>query len=211
MAQFSQGVNGAFSGKVGSVVGSSWRDIDYMRGLPKKSSKPATAKQLVVREKFSLLMQFLLVIKAVIDQGFKNQNTGRATTLNLAFTANKDAFTGTDTAPELDFSKIILSKGSGVVKATGSQIALDGDSIVKVSWDVITGNAQALEDKATIVLYCQEEQEVVVREGLLRSAATTQLEIPSNWKSGTVHGYVFMTSKEDKNSLTSYAGSLSNV
>ena len=63
MAQFNQGVNGAFSGKVGSVIGSNWRDIDYMRGLPKKTSKEPTAKQLGVRARFTVLSQFLLLIK----------------------------------------------------------------------------------------------------------------------------------------------------
>ncbi|WP_069660916.1 DUF6266 family protein [Arcticibacter eurypsychrophilus] len=209
MAQFNQGVLGAFSGKVGSVVGSNWRDIDYMRGLPKQSSKPATAKQLLIREKFRLLIQFLTLVKSVINQGFKNEDTRRATAFNLAFTANKDAFAGTDTEPVLDFSKMIFSKGSGVSKATGCKIVADGDGVLTVTWDAISGNAQALTDEATVVLYCEEDKEVVVHEGVLRSLNTAQVEIPSNWSSCTIHGYVYMTSKEDKNSLTSYAGALS--
>ncbi|EOR94097.1 hypothetical protein ADIARSV_2710 [Arcticibacter svalbardensis MN12-7] len=209
MGEFNKGVLGAFSGKVGSVVGSNWRDIDYMRGLPKKSSKPATAKQLLVRDKFRLLIQFLTLVKAVIDQGFKNEDTRRATAFNLAFTANKDAFAGTDTEPELDFSKMIFSKGSGVNKATGCKVVADGEGALTVTWDAISGNAQALTDEATIVLYSEEYNEVVVQVGALRSLNTAQLEIPSNWVSCTIHGYVYMTSKEDKNSLTSYAGALS--
>ncbi|MGQ7856375.1 DUF6266 family protein [Pedobacter sp. WC2501] len=38
----SKGANGTFSGKVGSVIGSNWRSIDYMKGLSKKNSKPST-------------------------------------------------------------------------------------------------------------------------------------------------------------------------
>ena len=209
MGQFNQGVLGAFSGKVGSVIGSNWRDIDYMRGLPKKSSKPASAKQLIARAKFKMLIEFLVLVKSVIDKGFKHADGRRASAYNQGFTANKDAFAGTETEPELDFSKIILSKGSGVIKATGCKLAAEGDGVLSLSWDAISGNVNALTDQATIVLYCEEDKEVVVHSGVLRSLNTAQLQIPSNWKGCTIHGYLYMTSKEDKNSLTSYAGPLS--
>ena len=49
-----QGANGGYSGKVGSTVGSSWKGIDYIKALPKKSSKPATQAQLEQQAKFKL-------------------------------------------------------------------------------------------------------------------------------------------------------------
>lgn len=42
MATYSKGANGAFSEKVGRVIGSNWRSTDCLKGLPKKSSKPST-------------------------------------------------------------------------------------------------------------------------------------------------------------------------
>ncbi|WP_262249124.1 DUF6266 family protein, partial [Parapedobacter soli] len=45
MAKFINGANGTFSGKVGSVIGASWRGIHYLRGLAKKSNVPATEAQ----------------------------------------------------------------------------------------------------------------------------------------------------------------------
>jgi len=52
---------------VGSVIGSNWRDIDYMRGLPKKTSKEPAGKQLAVRARFTVLPQFLLLVKGAWD------------------------------------------------------------------------------------------------------------------------------------------------
>jgi hypothetical protein len=49
MGKYNQGIPGAFSGKVGNVVDSSINGIDYMRGLPKKSSKTPTVAQLMQR------------------------------------------------------------------------------------------------------------------------------------------------------------------
>jgi hypothetical protein len=39
MVTYSKSANGTFSGKVGSIIGSNWPSIDYLKGLPKKSSK----------------------------------------------------------------------------------------------------------------------------------------------------------------------------
>lgn len=42
MGTIRQGANGSFRGKAGSVIGSSWKGIDYIKGLPKKRTKGAT-------------------------------------------------------------------------------------------------------------------------------------------------------------------------
>ena len=59
MGIIKQGVLGGFSGKVGTVIGSSWKGKAVMRGLTiAKSGKP-TASQLQQQAKFSLMIKFL--------------------------------------------------------------------------------------------------------------------------------------------------------
>lgn len=41
MGTIKKGILGGFSGKVGTVVGGSWKGISYMRSLPQKVKKPA--------------------------------------------------------------------------------------------------------------------------------------------------------------------------
>jgi len=210
MAQFNQGVNGAFSGKVGSVIGSSWRDIDYMRGLPKKTSKEPTGKQLAVRARFTLLSQFLLLVKGAVDRGYSKQYSGRATAYNLAIRANQVALTGTDLDPQLDYSKIILSKGLTLTKPFGCKLAAGLQGQVTVSWQMFSGaSADRLMDKATIVLCCPEQKEAIVSmDDFVRQDEGADIEIPSNWSSTTIYGYLFMTSEDGTNSATAFAGSL---
>jgi hypothetical protein len=62
MARYIKGALGAFSGKLGNVVGCCWRHIDYLRSLPKPSKKPATPLQLAQRSKFALAASFLSTI-----------------------------------------------------------------------------------------------------------------------------------------------------
>ena len=64
MGTYSKGILGSFTGKVGTVIGSSWNGIDYMRSLPRPSSKAPTALQLAQREKFGLVTKFVAPIKA---------------------------------------------------------------------------------------------------------------------------------------------------
>jgi len=54
MGTIRNGGNGAFSGKAGSFIGSSWRDINYIEGLSKLSTKPKCEKQLEQQAKFAM-------------------------------------------------------------------------------------------------------------------------------------------------------------
>ena len=60
MARINQGILGGFSGKAGTVIGSSWKGRSVIRGLSqlKKTSK-SSQDQLDQREKFKLMVEFL--------------------------------------------------------------------------------------------------------------------------------------------------------
>jgi hypothetical protein len=45
MGKIKQGILGGFKGKVGTVIGSSWNGIAYMRGLAQSVKNPKTAGQ----------------------------------------------------------------------------------------------------------------------------------------------------------------------
>jgi len=54
MAHIRKGILGGFSGKVGTVIGSSWKQTMYMRSLPKSVKNPRTLAQRTQRAKFAL-------------------------------------------------------------------------------------------------------------------------------------------------------------
>lgn len=73
MARINQGILGGFSGKIGNVVGSSWKGIAVMKTLPLSVANPRTAKQVSQRTAFAdsiELAQILLVgiIKPLWDR-----------------------------------------------------------------------------------------------------------------------------------------------
>lgn len=54
MGVISQGILGGVSGKVGNVVGASWKGIDYLRIKPSNVANPRTEGQVSQRTKFAL-------------------------------------------------------------------------------------------------------------------------------------------------------------
>ena len=57
MGKIKQGILGGFKGKVGTVIGSSWNGIAYMKGLPQSVKNSKTAAQIIQREFFREVQQ----------------------------------------------------------------------------------------------------------------------------------------------------------
>ena len=55
MGKIKQGILGGFKGKVGTVIGSSWNGIAYMKGLPQSVRNPRTDAQVQQRNFFKEL------------------------------------------------------------------------------------------------------------------------------------------------------------
>ena len=95
MGRYTKGILGPFNGKIGTVIGSTWKGIDYMRSLPKPSSKAPSQAQLEQRLKFAMGVGFLKPISSLINQGFKSVEQGN-TGFNVAVAYTvKNAVTGT--------------------------------------------------------------------------------------------------------------------
>ena len=52
MGKIKQGILGGFKGKVGTVIGSSWNGISYMRGQAQSVRNPKTSAQMIQRDFF---------------------------------------------------------------------------------------------------------------------------------------------------------------
>lgn len=71
MGTIKQGILGGFSGKVGSVIGGSWKGISYMRSQAQSVKNPQTTGQVNQRTKFAIALAFLKPITEAIRVGFK--------------------------------------------------------------------------------------------------------------------------------------------
>jgi len=73
MAKMKNGLHGPISGKIGSIVGSSWRGIEYIKSKPKRT-KPPTYGELGNRFIFAYTQLWLQPIKDFLKVGFRDDN-----------------------------------------------------------------------------------------------------------------------------------------
>ncbi len=208
MGKYKKGILGAFSGKIGTVVGSSWKGIEYMRSLPRPSTKAATDQQMIQRAKFALVSAFFRSASALINMGYQSLAQGKSGYNVATSDFIADAIIGTYPDFEIDYSKVLFSKGT-LTGAYGVNAVSESGS-VKVNWDdnSNSGTAKA-SDQIVILVYNPDKGQFVydINTGALRSAAEDTLLMPVEFLGDTVEVWVaFMTPDKKIFSTSMYVG-----
>ena len=156
MGSIAKGILGGFSGKVGTVIGGTWKGIDFMRSRPSRTNRPATAKQLVQHAKFSLATKFVATMNKLLMVTFNNyaiEMTGTNSALSYLL---KNAITGVYPNLAIDYASVLVSRGD-LPNATNPIAAAAGGGIIKFTWTANVGVGIAKDtDKAVMVVYCNE-------------------------------------------------------
>ncbi|MES2875500.1 MAG: DUF6266 family protein [Bacteroidota bacterium] len=144
MARVIEGINGAFRGKVGTVVGYTRNGVGIMRSLPKKSSKAPSQEQLDNRKKMKVAQAWLKFLVTYVRVGFKNYSQkqhGFGSALSyLKLNAINEDFT-------VDPAKVLISCGElaepmspavhnpepGVLEFTWEPVVHDNDHAIVVA------------------------------------------------------------------------------
>ena len=196
MGRLKNGINGDFTGKVGNVVGANWRDIYYIRSLPSKANSPRTKGQVRQRSKLSVTMEFLKTITPYIRIGFKEYSTGRLTAFNAATSYNiKNATTENNDKIELDFSKVLVSRGS-LCTAFGIKAEIINEQL-QFTWDATLKENARSNDLVMLLTYNSTKKEAIYNFCVAqRSHTTAQMQLPSNWAEDTIHSYISFRSAD---------------
>lgn len=209
MGTIKQGILGGFSGKVGTVIGGSWKGISYMRSQAQSVKNPRTDGQLSQRSKFALALSFLKPMTDIVRTGFKLY-ANKQTAFNAAMSYTlANAISGDYPDYELNFASALISRGSLTSATNGAATAAGGS--VTVTWDDNTGIGTAkATDKALIaVLNADKGEAVTVSAGEARSTATQTVSVPADWMGEEVQvylGFISADAKEVANSV--YLGSV---
>lgn len=120
MGKIAQGILGGLSGKVGNVIGASWKGIDYLRIKPSSVANPRTVGQVNQSNKFTVTLEFLQPNLAFVQKGYKNYAV-KMTQFNAAMSyVLNNAITGVEPNFSVDYPIVFLSRGnlSGAVNPT---------------------------------------------------------------------------------------------
>lgn len=204
MGKYKKGILGYFRGKVGTVVGSIWKGINYMKSLPDVSNSEPTPAQLNARLKFAMVVGFFSRIKGVINIGYQKFNKG-ITPMNAANSYHlRSAVTGTSPNYTFDYDKVILSVGDleevidlGVTNAESGELVFTW----KANGPMEYGSAT---DLVSIVAYSESLFKFnQVLKVAPRSALTYTMSFPAEFLDTRVRIYLLLTSADGKECSTS--------
>jgi hypothetical protein len=209
MGKISQGVLGGFSGKVGNVVGGTWKGIDYMRIKPSNVSNPRTVGQLDQRSKFALVLNFLQPMTDFLRVGFKNY-AKKQTQFNAAMSYNLlNGVSGAYPNYAIDFSKALVTRG-GLIGAVDGRIDSPAPETVDFTWADNTGSGAQSNDKALLLIYNPTKGFAIYEtEGADRESGAQTLSVPADFSGDDVEGFIGFISEDGKTLSNSvYVGSI---
>ena len=190
MGIIKQGVLGGFSGKVGAVIGSRWKSVYYMRGLTDKFHDRNSLKQQAQRAKFAVAQAFAHDVMGFIRFGYSPELGNRSPYNGLVSYLLRHAMIGNDIDWELDFKKVMVSRGSlKPVKVANATIS--GDT-VNFTWTNNAGIGDALTtDVAMVLAYNKDDGEAEYdTHAATRGDAQCQLILPTGWGSANLAVYL---------------------
>ena len=209
MGKIPQGILGSLSGKVGSIIGGSWKGIDYIRIKPASVANPRTEGQVNQRNKFTITLEYLQATKDFIKIGYKSFAT-KKTEFNAAMSyVLNNAVGGIAPNFTIDYSLALLSRGglSGVLNGTTD---LTNAGQVSFGWgdNSAEGNANAT-DKAMVLVYNPSKKESIsILDGADRTVGSQVVTIPDTYAGDTVELFMaFVSADGTQVSNSVYLGS----
>lgn len=196
MGKISQGILGGFSGKVGTVIGSTWKSVHYMRAIATSVKDSRTEKQLIQRSKFLASINFLKTVTPFVRIGYRNY-AYRQSEFNAAMSYMlKYAVTGDGEQATIDFDKTLLAQGS-LTTATDAAVQVEaGKATFTWTDNSNTGNAVAT-DKVMVLAYNKDKQETVYNTAAAtRADGTAELVLPASWADNALAVYLAFYSED---------------
>ncbi len=212
MGKISQGVLGGFSGKVGNVVGGSWKGIDYMRIKPASVANPRTAAQVDQRSKFSIVLNFLQPLSEFLRVGFKLY-ANKMTQFNSAMSYNLNhAVTGAYPNFSIDYSNALVSRGQ-LNGAMGVAATSTNPASVDFTWtdNSSPGTSKAKStDKALLLVYnITKDVAIYNLAGNSRDMGSQTIDVPTDFSGDDVETFMAFISEDGSQVSNSvYTGSV---
>ena len=118
MGKIKQGILGGFSGKVGGVIGSSWKGIAVIKAMPLSVAQPVTTKKTNAKARFSTVVEFSKQILVDTIKPLLDKSAVHMSGYNAFAMMNKNCF---DHTGFHNYSQLKISKGK--VYKGGSDLA----------------------------------------------------------------------------------------
>lgn len=193
MARLNRGPNGPPSGKFGSVIGSSWRGIYYIKGLQKEIKKPRSPLQIAQQKKFAVAVRFLVPVKPLLDIGFSRINPGGATGYNMAISYTvQNCIKGIDPDFSIDYpAAVFCTKGRLMLP---ENITMQFNEMhLNVTWNSKESKPSLPDDLVEILIYQPGATYFqTAAQGIKRSDGELTVKLDEHFEGNTVYVYMYL-------------------
>ena len=196
MGTIKKGILGSFSGKVGNVVGASWKGIAYIRSLPTSVRNPRSEKQVSHRTKFSLMGKFLKCMNPLLQIGFKHKAGKGKSAFSVAMSENlAGAVIGEYPDFAINYENVKLAEGPLYPSTNGEFTSEAG--VANFTWDAKLINNAKDTDRVMGVVYNEETNEVMYDTDMAgRMDGSGTIAIPGEWSGSLMYAFLIFV-RED--------------
>ncbi|MBO9203546.1 MULTISPECIES: DUF6266 family protein [Niastella] len=209
MARLKHGINGPFAGKVGTVIGATWKGIPYMRSLPRKRTSLPSAGELATRKKWAISQHWLKPVTDFVRIGFKGYSAKSEGFVAAKSYLLKNALEGEGENLFINPAKMKLSWGDLSLPNNLQMTRLAG-KLLQFTWDPkFSDDISHGGDQIMMLAYNVEKEKVKEKlYGQIRQHGSDILNIDTS-KTGTFHIYVaFVAHDRSRQSESVYMGTV---
>ena len=206
MARLIQGILGGISGKIGNVVGSSWKGIAIIKSKPLSVANPRTSGQIAQREKMSAVVAFAKVILASVIKPLWDRFAQQQSGYNAFVSENIDLFTEVLPNP---LGALVISKGKMTAVTPSGLSGNAATDIATVTYPTNLPDSLALSaDIAYVVIVTHGPDTITAgSNSATRATGTIDIQLPADTVDG-VDAEVYLAFRRADGTVVSNTGYL---
>ena len=214
MAKQRYGINDAYRGTVGTVIGYEWRGQWCLRSRPRSVRNPRTAKQQANRLLFKRVVALTSALGDVLRMGMKGLSLSlHLTEANLFSKSNKGLFwLDGDERLQARWEEVLVADGplapvaDPSVETRHAASLQRGDTVAVTFRPCAEGVRADGGDEVYLAAYCPGRGEAVLSGSAWRWKGRAELELPALWRGHGVELWVFVRDARGRASRSVYAG-----
>lgn len=203
MAKYLQGIMGAFSGKIGPVIGTSRNGVPYMKGKGNPRTKPVGEHEAANRKRFATGHAWLKPLLEVLRVGF-NGYSRTTYGYNAAKSYNfQHAMENGQIVP----SRAKISSGNLALPETLG-VTLEENLKLRFDWSSAYAASASRKDQIMVLAYHPESKTAIYEiHGAFRLSGTQTFELPKDFYGKNIHVYAaFIAADRSMQSDSVYLG-----
>lgn len=207
MAVISEGLVGAFSGRVGQVVGYRWKHTQCIRAYVAQVRYPNTEAQQRERDWFVSMVRFAAQARNALKLGMtRGAQAAGMTEGNYFVKLNKQHFSLEDGQVQVNYDRLVIAQGAAT-DVYFHEPRFEEHETVTVAFEKNGMSLRASgEDRVYLYVYAPSVGRGYLSAPAMRRSKRLSVSLPAEWAGLEVHLYGFVVDKEGRASGSTYIG-----